>query len=490
MRSLPLPSLATQIAAIPLFLAAIALNVHAETPNPERFCDRPARPTSDLVKQGVIYQIHLRAFTPEDSLKAASERLPKLAELGVDIVYLTPICVSDPDPDTKGWSKRQKKSKTNNPRNPYRMKDYYNVDPEYGTNDDLKEFVAAAHRLDMRVMLDVVFYHCGPNAVFIKDHPDFIKRDKDGNLDMKGSSYNFPLINHANPELREYLIKNLEYWVTEFDVDGFRADVARRIPIAFWDEARRRLDKIRPGIVLLAEGGYDSQFNAFDMNYPYAWVWSIHRVYRDKNPASNIRKNWEKLLPQYPGGARLIRFIDSHDIANDSYDNRLDKKWGTQVVDTGLVLNFTIDGVPFLYNGQEIADTARHSIMGLPGQMVIDWAKENTPEGQSRLALCKKLISLRHTEKALSHGSVHWLDNSAPAEVLSFLRTTDKEQILTVINLKKKAVNVEIDLPAEFEFRPLLERGVKEVSNKSGQKTFALDPCGFLVAKQKETAGK
>ena len=179
--------------------------------------------------------------------------MPKLAELGVDILYLTPIFVSDDDPDPKGWSPHQRASGIGNPRNPYRMKDYYNVDPEYGTNDDLKEFVATAHQLKMRVMLDMVFLHCGPNAVFLKENPDFVKRDEDGKILCE--SWGFPKVNHENPELREYLLKNMEYWVTDFDVDGFRADVSHRVPMPFWNAARERLEKIRPDIIMLAEGG-------------------------------------------------------------------------------------------------------------------------------------------------------------------------------------------------------------------------------------------
>ncbi len=98
------------------------------------------------------------------------------------------------------------------------MKDYYQVDPEYGTDSDLKGFVAEAHKLGMRVMLDMVYMHCGPKAVFLKDHPDFVKRDKEGKI--INSSYNFPELNLDNPELREYLWKNMEYWVKEFNVDG------------------------------------------------------------------------------------------------------------------------------------------------------------------------------------------------------------------------------------------------------------------------------
>ncbi len=223
-------------------LLALATCVSAAQPTPLN--ERQARPSPEWVTRGVMYQIQPRAFTPEGTLKAATARLPKVAELGVDIIYLCPVFVSDDDPNTKGWSPRQRKSGMNNPRNMYRMKDYYHVDPEYGTDDDLKAFIAEAHKLGMRVLLDMVYLHCGPNAVFLAEHPDFVKRDAEGKVAVAG--WGFPALNLANPELREYLWRNMEYWVREFGADGFRCDVSDGIPLDFWETARERLDKIRP----------------------------------------------------------------------------------------------------------------------------------------------------------------------------------------------------------------------------------------------------
>jgi glycosidase len=276
----------------------------------------PARPSPEWVTRGVMYQIQPRAFTPEGTLKAATARLPKVAEMGVDIIYMCPVFVSDDDPDLKGWSPRQKKSGMNNPRNPYRMKDYYHVDPEYGTDDDLKEFIATAHNLGMRVLLDMVYLHCGPNAVFLKEHPNFVQRDDKGNIVC--ASWNFPKINMANPELREYLWRNMEYWVTDFDVDGFRCDVSDAIPLDFWETARERLEKIRPDVCMLAEGTRrEDQLKAFDLDYGWGFQW---------DNAAKFRAQWEKMRDERPrGGARFIRFIDNHDIANDDYNNRVEK---------------------------------------------------------------------------------------------------------------------------------------------------------------------
>lgn len=468
----------------PLFLAPLLFITTGL--NAAKSDEQSARPTTDYVKQSVIYQIHPRVFTEEGTLKAAEAHLPRLAELGVDILYLLPVFVSDDDMDRAGWSSSQKASGMNNPCNPYRMKDYYNIDPEYGTNEDLKDFVDKAHKLGMKVMLDMVFYHCGPNAVFLKDHPNFVKRDKDGKIFTGG--WNFPVINHDNPELREYLIQNMEYWVRDFGVDGFRADVASSVPLSFWEAARERLEQINPEIIMLAEGfKKDNQRNAFDIDYLFNWYQTLQRIYQEKSPASEIRKTWNYAFSQALPGTRYVRYLESHDTTCKTLDwKRPNKIWGPELVDTALVLNFTVDGVPWLYNGQEVADTARHNIHATKGSLTVDWPNAETPGGKTRFALCQQLCALRHTEKALTDGSVTWLDNSAPDEVVSFLRTTEDEQILTVINMKKKDVVVAVDLPsASVPYDELLARGVETVTNTEDKKTLHLQGCGFFVGKRK-----
>jgi len=436
--------------------------------------ERQARPSPDWVTDGVMYQIQPRAFTPEGTLKAATTRLPRVAEMGVDIIYMCPVFVPDDDPDRTGWSPRQKKSGMNNPRNPYRMKDYYHVDPEYGTDDDLKEFIATAHKLGMRVLLDMVYLHCGPNAVFLQEHPDFVHRDEKGNVVC--ASWNFPKINHANPKLREYLWRNMEYWVKEFDADGFRCDVSDGIPLEFWETARERLEKVRPDICMLAEGRRrEDQLKAFDLDYGWGFQW---------DNAANFRAQWEKMRDERPrGGARFVRFIDNHDIANDDYHNRVEKAWGGERVQAALVMLFTLDGVPMIYNGQEVADTARHSIFG---RSPIDWVHGETPTGKARFAFCKRLCQMRHAEQALTHGEVLWVNNNAPDAVLSYLRIRDEDEILTVVNLTGQQVEVQIAMPptGTLAAPELLVHGARETPTRDGKRVFELDGNGFFVGKR------
>ena len=143
---------------------------------------QPARTAPEWLTRGVMYQIQPRAFTPEGTLRAAAERLEGLRDIGVTIVYLLPVFEMDSDMDQSFWSPRQIKSGFGNPKNQYRIRDYFHVDPEYGTDADLRAFVSKAHGLGLKVLFDLVYFHCGPTARVIRDFPSAMLRNPDGSV--------------------------------------------------------------------------------------------------------------------------------------------------------------------------------------------------------------------------------------------------------------------------------------------------------------------
>ena len=453
-----------QIGRIGLMALAAVWAGAAEAP----LNQREARTSPEWLTGGVMYQIYLRAFTPEGTLKAAQARLPKLAELGVDILYLCPVFVSDDDMDPAYWSPRQKKSGMNNPRNPYRMKDFYHVDPEYGTDQDLKDFVAAAHALKLRVLLDLVYLHCGPKAVFLAEHPEFIKRDKDGK--PVNAAWAFPALNYDCPALREYMWQNMEWWVRDFNVDGFRCDVGDGVPLDFWETGRARVEKIRPDVGMLSEGMRKAdQLKAFDLDYGWG------QAFKSFDDASAIRALCESLRRERPiGGAKFIRFVDNHDFSNDDYENRLEKRWGAARVEAALVALFSLDGVPFLYNGQEVADAARHSIFD---RAAIDWANGASEAGRERFAFCQKLCALRRGAPELTKGETEWLDSDQPKSVLSFARVSGAGRVVALVNVSDKAVKVAVK--GAGATKPLLAQG----ATAGADGAFELAPHGFWVGR-------
>ena len=445
----------------------------------------PAKEVSDFVRSAVMYQLFLRPFTPEGTLKAAIRMLPHIASLGVDIVYLCPQMVADDDPRTEFWSDRQNASKMDNPYSPYRLKDYYHTDPEYGTDDDLRRFVTTAHSLGLLVMLDLVYYHCGPTAVFIEDHPDFVKRNEDGTV--KNGRWHFPELNFDCPELREYLWKNMEYWVRDFDVDGFRTDVEQSVPEDFWEEGRRRIEAIKEDVIMLAESENPlATVNAYDISYGFTWAIAIRNVFIKKMPASHLIERWTAMRDKMPQGTLFLRNLENHDLSMDFGDARWNMIGSPELVQAAMLLNFTIDGIPFIYNGEEIADNSHHCIFANRDHgknLVIDWSLALSDIGENRLEFTKSLTTLRHGNIALQEGETVWLENDRPEAVVSFLRTAEEQTVLTVVNTTDEplAVAVKTECGNIDLWDELLASGVAWRRLPDGTARFDLLPYGYAV---------
>lgn len=398
----------------------------------------------------VLYQINPRMFTPQGTLRAAKELLPHIASVGVNVAYLFAICKEDASQDRRFWSIRQKRSKLNNPKNPYRIADYFEVDEEFGGNEQLKEFVEKAHSLGLKVMTDLVYYHCAPNAKLISDVPDGVVRNEKGEIEL--GEWNFPLLNFKSRALRDYLIKNMLFFVRDYGVDGFRCDVGDKVPLDFWAEAVAELKKIKPDIIMLNEG-YKPEYvqsGVFDMNY--FGFWGIQKT---KNLCEYIKNYGVK---EYNG----IWFVENHDSVTD--DGRVETKFSSKPCDCIYVYTFTTKGTPLLYCGEEIADKNPHNMFANKEHnrgFGIDWSNALLPHGKRRKALIKKLASLRKSEDVLAYGTFSWLDTQE--DLLGFEREYQGEKITVYINFgTQKAV-----VPVRGE--RLLARGVKDgVIEKNG----------------------
>src|SRR5262249_5279717 len=183
-----------------------------------------ARATRSWVRDGVIYQIFPRNFSNEGNFKAVTAQLDRLKELGVTILWLMPI---HPIGQVK---------KKGTIGSPYAVQDYYAINPDYGTRDDLKKLISESHRHNMKVVIDIVANHTAWDSVLMK-HPDWYKHDANGNITYPHDWSDIAALNYANPELRRYMTDMLKYWIREFDLDGFRCDVAGEVPTEFWENA-------------------------------------------------------------------------------------------------------------------------------------------------------------------------------------------------------------------------------------------------------------
>ena len=443
-----------------LFLAALPLAAQTAV------SALPARRTPEFLASATVYQIWMRTFTREGTLQAAARRMPHIARLGAKLVYLSPVNLQS---QVGGFS------------NPYRIKDYYAIDPEYGSEADLKALVASAHRHGLKLMMDVVFYHTAPDSVMMQ-HPDYYMHDAAGAVLL--GNWKLPRPDFDNPALRRYLIDSLAHWVKTAGVDGFRCDVSAGIPLDFWEQARGELDKLNPELILLAESDLPAeQVKAFDISYNFGHYDALAAAMRDGAPASRVRENWEKKHAAFPAGARFLHLSDNHD------RDRAVVVFGDKGSLAAAVLNFTLDGIPFLYNGQEVADaTPTDHQAHVPIRWEIDDAsgRPNSVRGAQlrRIEFYQKLFALRGREPAIHRGDLAWVENNRPDSVLSFVRRRGADQILVVVNLSNRIATGS----AEFSAPPSMLERLMAASNASVSPgangvEFQLPAYGYVVAK-------
>ncbi len=421
-----------------------------------------ARTAPDWLKRGFIYQINPRAFSPEGNLRGATARLSLVKDAGATIVYLMPVNVLSTA--TNHFSELV--HKLGDPKGFYSPKDYFNAEPDFGTNEDRDAFVREVHRLGMKVIFDIVFYHCGWDACFLAVHPDYVKRNSDGTI-VPGK-WGRPVLNFDNPVAREYLYGVLMHLVKDVGVDGFRCDVSELIPIDFWEEAHRRLSSVKPEVVLLCEG-YGcpgEQCAGFDACYDWPGMEALRGALDGRRKVSDIRREWKTKRTHCERKARFLRYLENHD-ETDASQNKgprgdSDERWGCRLFEAGLFYCFTSDGIPFLFNGNEFADTSfQRMLLKTP----VDWAQRDTTEGRRRLSFVRKFSALRMSDSAFStDAEMVWLDNDAPDSVLSYERVSPdgSSRHLCIVNLSKHRVKVQVQNRGSFDLAPAeyLDRAV------------------------------
>jgi glycosidase len=377
-----------------------------------------ARPSRDWVRDGVVYEIFPRAFSQQGNFNGITARLDDLKALGVNILWLMPI---------HPIGQEKKKGTIGSP---YAVRDYYAINPDYGTKEDFKKLIAEAHRRGLKVIIDIVANHTSWDSVMMK-WPEFYEHDSSGHITFPHDWSDVAELNYSNPQLRRYMTDMLKYWVREFDLDGFRCDVAEEVPTDFWESARAELDKIKPDIAMLAEGHKaELLLKAFDFDYSWPLHSSLTNALQGRGRASDLRTEWEKEFKEWPRGALHLRFSDNHD------ERRAIARFGEPGALAASALMFTLDGVPLLYNGMEVGDTTESGAPALFEKLPIFWPiAERRPEFPR---FYKQMMALRRSSNALRRGSVEWLRNSDEARVLSYLRRTKDEEVLVTVNLSNR----------------------------------------------------
>lgn len=425
-----------------LLLSTIAVLVSGAARAEANVAAAAARPSPAWLRSGILYEIYPRDFSVAGNLAGVTAKLDELNALGVTILWTMPI-----HPIGEKFRKGDFGS-------PYSIKDYYAVDPNYGTLADFKALVAGAHQRGMKVIMDVVANHTAWDSVMMTNK-DFYKQDATGKVippvpewtDVAG-------LNYHSAALRTYMIAMLKYWIQTCDVDGFRCDVAYMVPTDFWEQARAELTKIKPDIIMLAEASKPELLtNAFDIDYSWPLLATMNDVMLRSAPASAIRNTWEDSRRQFPKGSLHLRISDDHDEA------RAVARYGINGALAASALMFTLDGVPLLYNGMEVGDATESGDPALFDKLTIFWSPKERPRLRS---IYHDLIQLRKDHPALVSDNVEWIHNSDESRLVTFVRANDKDEFFIAINLSNRPLNARVNLPDPAGFTPVKISGTPD----------------------------
>ncbi len=388
-----------------------------------------ARAEPAWLDTAIIYEIFPRSFSTEGNLNGVTAKLDDLQKLGVKVLWLMPI---------HPVGQVRKKGTAGSP---YAVRDYYAIDPAYGTKSDLHRLIDEAHRRGMKVIIDIVANHTSFDSVLMT-HPKFYKHDTHGNVLSPYDWTDVAALNYADPELRRYMTDMLLYWVKDFDLDGFRCDAAGEVPTDFWESARKELDRQHPGILLLAEASKPELLRtAFDLDYSWPLMATLNNVIEHGAPASSIKATLEQEQKLFPKHSMHMRVFDDHD------EQRALARYGVPGSLAAAALIFTLDGVPMLYSGMEVSDPTESAAPALFESLKVWWqAGALRPQFPKFYSF---IIPYREQHPALLRGHTIWVDNSEDAHIVTYLRRTAEEEVLVAVNLSSAPFRGTVEVSPE-----------------------------------------
>lgn len=412
------------MAAAMLTTAACA---HAQqaTPSPWQPRQYVQIQNPDWMRTAVLYQINTRQFTPEGTFAAATRELPRLRALGVDVLWLMPIHPIG-ELNRKGTL-----------GSPYSVRDYYAVNPEFGSEADFRAFVEAAHAHGFKVILDLVANHTAWDNALATDHPDWYEKTWDGHFrPTPWWDWSDVIdLDWSQPGVREHVGGAMEMWVRDYGVDGFRADVAGYVPVDFWETMRARLNAIRP-VFMLGEVQQSSYHRAaFDATYGWDWHVASKRIAHGEANATGFFGYYAENESLWPREAMRLTYIENHD--SNAWEGTIYENYGP-ALDALTALSFTHEGLPMVHNGQEACNADRLEFFE---KDPIDWAQgHNCAYGR----LLADLIAFRDANPALHNGRwgarMSQVVNDQPQQLFAWVRQQNGNKVLGLFNLSAEPV--------------------------------------------------
>ncbi len=377
--------------------------------------DQQSFPHQEWSYQTNIYEVNLRQYTTEGTMKAFSEHLPRLRDMGIEILWFMPITpISDKDRLGALGSY-------------YAAKDYTSVNPEFGTLDDFKELVKEAHGLGFKVIIDFVANHTGNDHHWTVAHPDYYVYNSDGSLLHPHGWTDVAQLNFENKNVWKALSDAMCFWIRECDIDGFRCDMAHLVPLDLWIEARTAITKIKSEIFMLAECEVPEYHHAFDATYTWKWMHSSEDFCKKKISLDHLLEVLYSGAVEFPSTAFRVYFTSNHD--ENSWNGTEYEKYGDAALMLA-VLSATWNGLPMIYSGQELPN---HKRLKFFDKDPIEWT------GKFQLHdFYKTLLLLRRRNAALRAGddavSTTIISKEGSGNVFSFLRKNGENAVFVVLN--------------------------------------------------------
>ncbi len=436
--------------------------------------DRSAVNHPEWTRNAVIYEVNIRQYSPEGTFKAFEKDLPRLKELGVDILWLMPIF-----PIGELNRKATQTLLTEEVKDPlergkylgsyYSTKDYLSVNPEFGTLEDFKSLVNEIHKLGMFIILDIAVNHTAWDHKWVENHPEYYTRVEEGSKPWKKEWMNehpeyfkrleklnmtYPIhheetdwwdvadLNFDNKDLRNEFKQIFKFWVSEFDVDGYRCDAAAWVPSDFWDEIRAPLDSIKPVFMLAEADKPEHHKKAFDMSYD----WKLHHIFNDiaskEKNAYSIAEHFKWVDSVYPYDSYLMQFTSNHD--ENSWSGTEFERMGDGAR-TFAVLAATLPDMLLIYNGQESAFNRRLEFFLKDS---ITWGDYGYSD------FYKSLIRLKKRNKTLCNGAeggkLEVISSPADSSVFAFVRMNDEDRLLVICNLSEDLQDYTLSLTKDL----------------------------------------
>jgi glycosidase len=416
---------------------------------------------ADWTRNMVLYEINVRQFSQEGTFSGVEKALPQLSELGVNVLWFMPIYPIGV------------KNRKGELGSYYSIKDYMDVNPEFGTMDEFKALVAKAHELGFHVILDWVGNHTSWDNHIAAEFPEWFEKDSTGSfVPPHGFDWTDVIqLDYTAMPLWDYMIGAMKFWVSEVGVDGYRCDFPGLVPEEFWFSATTELNAIKP-VLMLAEDEAHSYLleRAFDMNYAWAHHHLMNAVASGKRRPAALDSLMQYEMKYYPPDSYRLRFLTNHD--ENSWNGTIDEKMGDAQKAFAAYL-FTIPGVPLMYNGQE-ADLDKRLEFFVRDP--IEWKETELREFYTRL------IHLRTSHPALRHGvegGTFETLKTNQKNVYAYRRVKDDDEVLVVLNFSKKPLNVMLkDSAVAGSFNDLFTGAKVELSES---RAIQLDAWGFLV---------